>query len=256
MNRAQFMEELAQLLLDIPQEDREETLEFYENYFDDAGEENESAILEEFGSPEKLALSIRYNLRDGNEEYAEYTECGYEDIRTKEKDKIPDAYTVVGHSRIKKEYYDEEFEKKFEDKQGKGNHAKLILAIILMVLLSPVFKGVIGGLLGLLAAITIALLAVGFLFPVAGLLVAFLLTFVCAVGGVAAIVFGIYLIFINVAVGILMCGIGFLLLAMMFGGWSLMKWMLKTVLPGSIRRFTEMCSRWFYHFRKAGAKQK
>lgn len=262
MNRAQFMEELAQLLLDIPQVDREEALEFYENYFEDAGVENESAILEELGSPEKLALSIRYNLRDGNEEYAEYTECGYEDIRTREKDKVPDAYTVVGHSRIKRNRSSKDFENVFEDEAedrkyyGKGNHAKLILAIILMVFLAPVLTGVVGSVFGVLAAVVVALVVIGFFLPAIGVLVAGILTFACAVAGVAVLVFGIYLLFTNAAVGILVCGAGFLLFALMFGGWMLAKWLFKTVFLGWIRYFTETCSRLLYRFRKAGAKKK
>ncbi len=264
MNRAQFMEELAQLLLDIPQEDRDEALEFYENYFEDAGAENEGAILEELGSPEKLALSIRYNLRDGNEEYAEYTECGYEDTRTREKDKMPDAYTVVGYSRVRRkrkhsfENSEEKFEKTFEQENGKkyvkGNHAKLILAIILMVFLSPVLTGVIGGVFGVVVAVLCVVFAVGFVLPVVGLLVAAVLTFAFAAAGVAVMVVGFPLFFTNAAVGILLWGIGFLLLALMFAGGLIIKWLIKTVLPGSLRCFTEKCSKFFYRFRKEGAK--
>lgn len=260
MNRAQFMEELAQLLLDIPQEDRDEALEFYENYFEDAGVENESAILDELGSPEKLALSIRYNLRDGNEAYAEYTECGYEDTRTREKDKMPDAYTVVGHSRVRRErkHSYQNFEEKFEQENGKRyekrNHTKLILAIILMVFLSPVLKGVIGGALGVIAAVLCVVFAVGFVLPVVGLLVAAVLTFAFAAAGVAVMVVGFPLFFTNAAVGILLWGIGFLLLALMFAGGLIIKWLIKTVLPGSLRCFTEKCSKFLYRFRKGGAK--
>lgn len=260
MNRAQFMEELAQLLLDIPKEDREEALEFYENYFEDAGVEKESAILEELGSPQKLALSIRCNLRDGNEEYAQYTECGYEDMRTIEKDKMPDAYTVVGYSRVRSEQKDssENSEKKFEQengkKYGKGNHAKLILAIILMVFLSPVLKGLLGGALGVIVAIACAVFAIGFILPAVGVLVAAVLTFAFAAAGVAVMVVGFPLFFTNAAVGILLWGIGFLLLALMFIGDLLIKWLIKTVLPGSLRCFTEKCSKFFYRFRRGGAK--
>lgn len=260
MNRAQFMEELAQLLLDIPQEDRDEALEFYENYFEDAGVENESAILEELGSPEKLALSIRYNLWDGNEEYAEYTEYGYEDTRTREKDKMPDAYTVVGHSRVRREWkhssknFEEQFEQENENGYEKRNHTKLILAIILMVFLSPVLKGVIGGVLGVIAAVLCVVFAVGFVLPVVGLLVAAVLTFAFAAAGVAVMVVGFPLFFTNTAVGILLWGIGFLLLALMFAGGLIIKWLIKTVLPGSLRCFTEKCSKFLYRFRKGGAK--
>ena len=41
MNRIEFMEELSGLLQDIPEEDRMDALNYYNDYFDDAGAENE-----------------------------------------------------------------------------------------------------------------------------------------------------------------------------------------------------------------------
>ena len=42
MNRMQFMRELSHLLSDISEAEREEALEYYENYFEDAGAEREA----------------------------------------------------------------------------------------------------------------------------------------------------------------------------------------------------------------------
>ena len=39
MNRAQFMEQLEKLLSDISEEERQEALDYYESYFDDAGDQ-------------------------------------------------------------------------------------------------------------------------------------------------------------------------------------------------------------------------
>ena len=41
MNRVEFMETLSRLLQDIPEEDRIDALKYYNDYFDDAGSENE-----------------------------------------------------------------------------------------------------------------------------------------------------------------------------------------------------------------------
>lgn len=81
MNRIEFMEQLELLLSDIPTEEKEEALEFYINYFEDAGVENEEQILKELGSPEKVARTIKSDLL-ANGEYSkngEYTENGYKD---------------------------------------------------------------------------------------------------------------------------------------------------------------------------------
>ncbi len=53
MNRIEFMETLSRLLLDIPEEDRIDALKYYNDYFDDAGSENEQNVIEELESPEK-----------------------------------------------------------------------------------------------------------------------------------------------------------------------------------------------------------
>lgn len=81
MNRIEFMEQLELLLSDIPADEKEEALEFYNNYFEDAGLENEEQILKELGSPEKVARTIKSDLL-ANGEYSkngEYTENGYKD---------------------------------------------------------------------------------------------------------------------------------------------------------------------------------
>lgn len=53
MNRVEFMETLSRLLQDIPEEDRIDALKYYNDYFDDAGSENEQNVIEELESPEK-----------------------------------------------------------------------------------------------------------------------------------------------------------------------------------------------------------
>ena len=87
MDRARFMQELEKLLADISETERQDALDFYNSYFDDAGAENEASVLRELGSPEKVAAIIKADLKGsaGGYEYGEYTEHGYEDARTKER---------------------------------------------------------------------------------------------------------------------------------------------------------------------------
>ena len=62
MNRAEFMKKLNALLSDISPEEREEALQYYNDYFDDAGPEQEARILAELGSPEQVAWKIKAGL--------------------------------------------------------------------------------------------------------------------------------------------------------------------------------------------------
>ena len=50
MNREQFIAQLARLLQDLPPAERQEAIRYYQEYFDDAGEENEDAVIQELGS--------------------------------------------------------------------------------------------------------------------------------------------------------------------------------------------------------------
>ena len=59
MNRIEFMEELSGLLQDIPEEDRMDALNYYNDYFVDAGAENEKNVIDELVSPENVAAKIK-----------------------------------------------------------------------------------------------------------------------------------------------------------------------------------------------------
>ena len=74
MDKENFLLQLEKLLYNIPAEEREEALEYYRSYFEDAGEENEAMVLEELGSAQEIALSIKEGLSEGasREEYLKY----------------------------------------------------------------------------------------------------------------------------------------------------------------------------------------
>ena len=76
MSRAEYMEQLAYLLQDVSEQEREEALAWYEAYFDEAGPEQEAKVIQELGSPEKIAAMIKDGLNGGNEEAGEYTDAG------------------------------------------------------------------------------------------------------------------------------------------------------------------------------------
>ena len=62
MNKEEFLRELARLLQNIPDSERIEALQYYEDYFNDAGPENEQKVLEELGTPRKVADTIKDGL--------------------------------------------------------------------------------------------------------------------------------------------------------------------------------------------------
>lgn len=104
MTKSEFISELESLLQDISEEERLEAIQFYQNYFDDAGLENEQRVLSELGSPSKVAQTIKADLNSGWQEANNrgyFTENGYED----------NAFTEAKYEIIKGEVNKEETEK-------------------------------------------------------------------------------------------------------------------------------------------------
>ena len=63
MNRNEFMRRLEILLSDISKEERDEALQYYRDYFEDAGAEHEAEVIRELESPEKVAETIKADLK-------------------------------------------------------------------------------------------------------------------------------------------------------------------------------------------------
>lgn len=87
MNRAEFMRRLTELLGDVAPTEREEAIQYYNDYFDDAGEENESGVIASLGTPEELARTIKAGLNDGGNS-GEFTESGFSGYTQTPKDEI------------------------------------------------------------------------------------------------------------------------------------------------------------------------
>ena len=66
MNREEYLKRLSFLLKDLPEEEIEDAIAYYEDYFEEAGEEKEEQVIKELGSPEKIARMIRDSVQ-GNQ---------------------------------------------------------------------------------------------------------------------------------------------------------------------------------------------
>ena len=59
MNRIEFMTELASLLQDIPAEERRDAMQYYNDYFDDAGEDQEQQVIDELKARRRWRKRLR-----------------------------------------------------------------------------------------------------------------------------------------------------------------------------------------------------
>lgn len=132
MDRAQFMKQLERLLSDISEAEKQEALAYYNSYFDEAGPENEASVIRELGSPGKVAAIIKADLDESNEEYAQYTENGYEDLRENKASYMPEIHQRDGEHAGKTDRTHRGYRPK-----EKGSNSRFILLLIALVFLSP-----------------------------------------------------------------------------------------------------------------------
>lgn len=228
MNRTEFMKKLELLLADISENERQEAINFYEDYFDDAGAENEQEVIESLGSPEKVAQIIKEGLEDGSAEKGAFTEKGFEDPALEKKDEI------TGYGSSKKKSV-------FEKIKNMGVSGWILLLIV--VIFAWPFIG---------SAVIVAATVIFAIFAAAVVLI-----FGLAIAGIVAIATGGILlastigalivspqhVMILAGMSLVLIGIGVLLLVCGI-------WVITKAAPPLIRRFTEYVGK---IFRKEGA---
>lgn len=157
MNKEIFLKELRRFLGGIPEEEREQAIHYYEDYFADAGPENEQKVIEELGSPIDLAKQImssnQENIAYGQGNDFHYT-ADYPNIYNNEKNS--------GQSSQNHEYNTANGQPQKSWKQDSG---KITILVILALLAIPVGIPLISAIFSLLIsvfAVILALIITGF----------------------------------------------------------------------------------------------
>mgnify|MGYP000420583034 CR=1 FL=1 len=74
MTKSEYMKKLSYSLRRLPKEDFNQAIDYFEEYFAEAGEENEQQAIEDLGSPEECGKRIDYE--SGGKEYGAAAENG------------------------------------------------------------------------------------------------------------------------------------------------------------------------------------
>jgi uncharacterized membrane protein len=269
MNRAEFIERLTACLGDVPQTEREEAVQYYKDYFDDAGAENEAGVIASLGTPEELAKAIQAGLADGGN-VGEFTEAGFQSYGESHKNAVADSsYTQktnygqnagtyngqssgyygqnVGNSGEQGSpygqsngYYDQnaQTQPNGSAQKKKLSGGRIALIVIAAILTSPVWISILTGLFGLavgivatLFGILVAVLGVGLGFAVAGFLV------LCA---------GVVALFAAPISGVCLIGSGMVVFAIGLVFIWLLVFLAGAVLPRLIRGVVKLCRRLFH----------
>lgn len=282
MDRAEFMRRLTALLNDVPPTEREEAIQYYNDYFDDAGEGNEQGVIASLGSPEDIAKSIKAGLVDGGSA-GEFTESGFRGYEEQRKNEVMrmqgvekgqsgstggsdqqftgQQYTYggpngqgnayggpngqnhdYGGSNGQNGHYGQSAGNNPPPKQGMSG-GMIALIVILAVLSSPIWLGLLGGLFGG---------SVGLLAGLFGVFLAFLAVgVVMIVVGIALVVIGIVAMFGMPLGGLCLVGVGLILVAFGLVFLWLTVLVVGTAIPALIRGIVNLCRRIFH---KGGAR--
>lgn len=222
MTREKFMEKLNVELNFLPSDEKENAIRFYEEYFDEAGAENEKDVISELGSPKSIAKKIlketklQYNdfehdiLKNNNYKYLEESNYKSEinnilNIPAEEKNnETPDENIISGAAKKIKSNAENLYSEILHDGKSKENNGRegepekksdnkkftkgkpLWLWIVLIVCALPLIISIIGMIFS----------AFGVAFGV--------------IVSIIAVVFSIFIGSLAVGAGLLICGATFL----------------------------------------------
>lgn len=264
MNRLEFMKELETLLSDISQSEREEAIQYYNDYLNDAGVENEQGVLDSLGTPQELARIIKEGLGDGGEK-GEFTETGYKnealgkeiknEIARKgeikreeakkgnaervnaerrntekgntEKGNIEKGNIEKGNTDSGQEAGEKSWKEAGINKARQLSPGMIVVIILLCIIAFPVVSGIVAGVIGA---------GVGILGGIFGVVVGIAAAGVALlVSAVILLVYGIGTLFATPSAGICFVGLGILLAGLsLFFIW-LTVWVCAKLIPCLVR---------------------
>lgn len=229
------MGQLEGLLADLPAGEREEALQYYNDYFEDAGPENEEQVITSLGSPRQIAENIKSELSGEKisgtvkasdhaliradqltEESAESSLGRAQEAYVRETEKIAEE-AWRGESRPEQSIGTTENRSFFSGIPAWGWVLIVLGALVVLPGLFGILAGVAGTLVGLVAAWF-------------GILIAF-----------AAAAFGLFVSALAVAATGVLCAavspiacVTLLGLAMLLGGFAILLLMLVIFLAGKV----------------------
>lgn len=232
MDRAEFLNRLEAQLLDVPQAEREEALQYYEDYLNDAGDAGDFDILQELGTPEEVADSIRNGLRQDSSRSGQagdsgyFSENGYVD-REPQKEELQRVKQPACGERSDADWQSTGSDAEDDSSAARRKRHPVWLWILLIVFAAPVVLPIVFGLLVTAISVLFALFITGIALLVCGI--------VCTGVGIWALIQAFTQIaawpaaaMIGIGISLAVIGIGVLVT-------MLMGWLIGKVVPAGVR---------------------
>lgn len=225
MNRIEFMLELAALLQDVPVEERTDAMQYYNDYFDAAGEENEQKVISELESPKKVAEKLKAGLDGRSDLGGAFTENGYQDFQfDSRKMPVSGEYPYEQNRSEERGTYENE---------RHNRTAKVILLAAIILIGAPIVIPLVIAIIGVIFGVVIGIVA-----GVAGIGMG---TIAILISGIFTAGVGIVHMFTAVGEGLLVSGIGLLLTAVGLLGSMAVLWVILKVVPFLFQGAVNIC---------------
>ena len=192
MTRTEYIAKLTKYLRKLPQQDYEEAIEYFMEYFEEAGPENEQQVMEELGQPKEAARELLLNL-------LQESVGDSKDITEEKTAALPAAGSYYGdssHAHSRTDSGNLSTTGYSTSAGKKRSPGKIILLAFLVICASPVSIALLFAGLAVLAAVIFSMAVTG----------------VSAIaGGIVLTGFGMTLIARSLAAACMMVGSGFLM---------------------------------------------
>lgn len=203
MTRNEYMEQLKKYLKRLPKEDYDNAIEYFSEYFDEAGPENEQQVMEDLGEPKEAARELLLNLLeesvgDGKESSGEKESrlpaAGPADNRQSTAGHTTANHNAAGHTTATSSS---------DPTKKKRSPGKILLLVVLVLCASPVSLALVISALAVLFAVVVVIASVIFSLGVTSI--------ATIAGGILTVGLGATLILKSVAAACMMVGGGFLM---------------------------------------------
>lgn len=221
MNRTEYMRQLESLLQNVSATEREEALQYYNEYFNDAGPENEQNVIEALGNPAKVAENIKKDILWNGYGENSYQRAGADSRSVITYPADPQTENGNGEQRNRQSDASQTAQAQVVSPQKNEGMSTgmIVLIVILCILASPVILGAASAGIGVAAGLIAAWfgLIIGFGATAAALILVL----------IALVAAGIISMFTHPFVGMCLIGAG-----LICGGIGLLFLMLTVAMAG------------------------
>jgi len=259
MNREEFLRRLEAMLDGISQGEKSEAMQYYNDYFEDAGVENEQEVMESLESPEKVAKTIKagldekaadlenetensggnnghsvpyvngnYNNTQSGSTQNGTTQSGSTQSASKQSGNSTNENVGNGYSTGAGTYNTDTAQIKKETSPW-----KIVAIVLLCIVLSPIILPMAGGFFGIICGIIAILFGIIVSFGAIGIAL--------IIAGVITFGFGIVKLFIAPAAGILIIGCSLIIVAIGLLFMLVTVWLCGWLLPVIIKGIVNLC---------------